>query len=1632
MIVCHRLQKYGFPEVITPVRLGIWSCQKLREFRLAWSFIVFLLALSASSSVLAAPKQHAVYCPYFKENTCYSTLAEAEVAIRTGPFASRPEHKYLGKIWEEPQADGTTKYHYIVLNQPPERMNNIGYTGGVSSAFPGIGQVYCSSANPELGDHACADEAELISGSIGYLSNPDRNAPCIASNFQTIGGYASSFWDMESSGVNSDIGYIFYRESAVGTRKVTYNYACPSGLNETRDFYIDKNQGYKCPLGLQAIPGGFPRSAKELAFSSGKMCYSDTTGWIIAVPVPGQVGGCAANGHPCYPATGDKTRFESDFEFAGRAFLRSYHSLQQVAMQPMFAPGWVHSYSDRVRQVPGQGQLELLRDDGFIERFSRISGTSRYASMDDAEKVISHNVDGSYTFSDGTGVTRAYDYSGRLLSVDGGNWKVMLAYASDGLATATDLQGRQLVFEYVAGRLDAIRLPDGGYVRYSYDLAGNLGSVLYPDGRTRTYLYNEPGYVLSNDQHALTGIVDEAGTRYATFKYNTDGYVISSELHGLDGPVEKTVLEYIDESEVRVTKSNGEELVYSINSLSGMRRVESVTSSRGAISQNYNGTLVSEQVDRSGIVTRYDYGPEYRSARYDAYGTSHERKTVFVRDSAFRIQSETVQAKSGTSYVSKRLRSWTYNARGQVLTSTTTDPATSTSRVVTTTYCEQVDVTAGTCPLAGLVKSVNGPRTDVADTTTYSYRMADAAGCATSPSTCAYRKGDLWKTTNAFNQITEVLSVNAYGNPQSILDVNNVVTEYEYDSRGRLLASKVRGPDNGMETDDRIARLEYWPTGLVKKATAPDGSFVTYQYDDAHRMTGIVDAEGNRVAFALNAAGERTREEILDFSGTVRRLTSFGYDGVGLLQTRTDAYDRTTRYSYDANGRIDITIDALGRKADNDFDPLGRPSRIRQDIEGIAAETSFVHDVLDNLVRVTDPKGLNTQYTHNGFGNLTQLVSPDTGTTTYTYDSAGNRKTEKNANNKTTTYTYDALNRVTGVAFKTSSLNVAYVYDTVQSGCPVGETFSIGRLSRMTDGSGNTVYCYDRFGNLARKIQTTNAKTFTFRYSYDIAGRRASVVYPDGAVVDYVRDPLGRVVEVGARAATGARQVLLGSASYYPFGPAAQWTYGNGRTMLRTLNLNYDPGIVQDQSAGGIGIGYEFDEVGNLRRLRDGNQSEPPRRVYDYDGLNRLVASRDGASNALLQGYAYDKTGNRASATVDAATTTYAYSAGSHRLSSVGATVRSYDSAGNTVQIGGTAKQFVYADHNRMTQYKEGSTVRMNYVYNGRGEMVRKYASTAANTYSLYDEEGRWLGDYDNNGVATQQLIWLDGQPVGMFSGSGLTQKLLYVQADAIGTPRTVIDPSKGSAGMAIWTWDLAGEAFGTTAPNQDPDADGTAFVLILRFPGQRHDTVSGLTYNYFRDYEVATGRFVQSDPIGLNGGVSTYGYVNGAPLNWSDPSGLVRWDGKVFPTGLAFVISASAYAFDLTSQCVKGRKARVLVLATAVGLGWGFKLLPPINGTQDNVSLEDHLSDIYPRNFNGLFGVLSGGAVAGRNFGASCNFFQLGSEWTPAVTPWSRGCSLGGAGVGLGVTLGFGSSELAGVRWSGCSDCGPIDTPFK
>ncbi|QGL69554.1 RHS repeat-associated core domain-containing protein [Stenotrophomonas maltophilia] len=99
---------------------------------------------------------------------------------------------------------------------------------------------------------------------------------------------------------------------------------------------------------------------------------------------------------------------------------------------------------------------------------------------------------------------------------------------------------------------------------------------------------------------------------------------------------------------------------------------------------------------------------------------------------------------------------------------------------------------------------------------------------------------------------------------------------------------------------------------------------------------------------------------------------------------------------------------------------------------------------------------------------------------------------------------------------------------------------------------------------------------------------------------------------------------------------------------------------------------------------------------------------------------------------------------------------------------------------------------------------------------------------------------------------------------------------------VAIWEWSNKSEVFGNQIPSADPDSDGVAFELALRFPGQQATDASGLFYNYQREYDPAVGRYSQSDPIGLRGGASIYAYTGNDPLDFVDPLGLLRYHSWV------------------------------------------------------------------------------------------------------------------------------------------------------
>lgn len=132
---------------------------------------------------------------------------------------------------------------------------------------------------------------------------------------------------------------------------------------------------------------------------------------------------------------------------------------------------------------------------------------------------------------------------------------------------------------------------------------------------------------------------------------------------------------------------------------------------------------------------------------------------------------------------------------------------------------------------------------------------------------------------------------------------------------------------------------------------------------------------------------------------------------------------------------------------------------------------------------------------------------------------------------------------------------------------------------------------------------------------------------------------------------------------------------------------------------------------------------------------------------------------------------------------------------------------------------------------------------------------------------------------------SGGTETLTYLHTDHLATPRY----GTNAAGSTVWTWDSG--AFGKEAPT------GTA-IVNLRFPGQYYDSETTLHYNWNRYYNPAIGRYLSSDPIGLQGGLNTFGYVTQSPLVRVDPLGLDTpnyWD-QINPGGIRGQIVIADY----------------------------------------------------------------------------------------------------------------------------------------
>lgn len=1297
---------------------------------------------------------------------------------------------------------------------------------------------------------------------------------------------------------------------------------------------------------------------------------------------------------------------------------------------------WHHTYQRQISvEAATTPQITIayaIRPDGEFRRFTQ-SGTNWVAATDSPERLSQLNdnqgVQIGWMYAMADDAVEIYDVNGKLLSVTNRSGRMQsLTYSTAStppsiapvpglLIQVTDDFGRSLQLLYnTDSSLSHMIDPAGNAYGYRYDTTAQFAYVDYPSSGTRQYPNNENDHAGKYGIHEpglVTGIIDENQQRYATYEYQAWGGVMgvsTASWHG-SANADKVTLTYSSytgaTSYTSVTDALGNLKTINFITINGNLKDAGVSQCRAAgcpasittnITYDTAGYLKSKK-DFNGVVTNYTYDDTrgLEMQRIEASGKPSQRTVKFVWNTSFRVPD--LRSVVNSSGVIEALTKWSYNPRGQALSRCVIDPAVGSAsgytcgsstnaptgvRQSTYTYCEQADISAGTCPLIGLVTSANGPRQTTGtgmggldDTITYVYYPTDDATCA-SNGACPHRHGDLWKVTNALGQITEYVTYDKNGRVTRMKDANGTYTDMVYHPRGWLTDRIVYANATGTAgAGDATMHIDYDAVGNVTKVTQPDGAFLAYAYDDAHRLTKISDNLNNAIDYCpggvgnaecLDAAGNRKVEQVRDPSGNIKRSLHRVYNQLSQLTQvlnaaslpveRSDALNSTIgglaiKDGYDPNGNRVLSQDGLNVKTEQDYDPLNRLKTTIQNLGGadLATKnttTGYVYDTRDNLRTVVDPDSLSTTYDYDGLNNLTGLHSPDTGFSQYTPDAAGNRISQTDNRGQVSTYTYDALNRLTAIAYVgASALNVGYAYDQADGTTGCTGSFPQGRLTTMTDASGSTTYCYDRHGNVTRKTQLTGSTALATQYTYNVADRLATMTYPSGAIVTYGRDVLGRVQTVDWQANAGASAIsLVGGATYYPFGPLNTLTFGNGRMQSRTYDQDYAIDSIAGTPSDALTLELAVDVMGNIINASGTLSPTMPDRGYLYDPLYRLTAAQTGAlPPGPLETYTYDKTGDRMSAALNGgAAQTYAYTPLTHHLASVGGTARTYDLNGNTQTGTATGLTLGYDARNRLSTAVQGNASAA-YGYNGRGERVSKQYQPPLGQLTLtpyaYDEAGRLLGDY---ATATTEYIYLDSIPVAVIK-AGVPY---YIETDHLGTPRQVIDRTRN---VAVWKWDSLASTFGTNAPEQDPDGDSAQFVMNLRFPGQYFDAETGLDYNYFRDYEPGTGRYVESDPIGLRGGVNTYTYARSNPLRAIDYRGLsVRWTGSQWSVGATAAFGGQLSFYELVSECKCNKKYRVRGYASFLTIGGGAELgtsqIGDLGGSGDSLNMEDPAAD--------------------------------------------------------------------------------------
>lgn len=605
--------------------------------------------------------------------------------------------------------------------------------------------------------------------------------------------------------------------------------------------------------------------------------------------------------------------------------------------------------------------------------------------------------------------------------------------------------------------------------------------------------------------------------------------------------------------------------------------------------------------------------------------------------------------------------------------------------------------------------------------------------------------------------------------------------------------------------------------------------------------------------------------------------------------------------------------------------------------------TTLTYDVGGNVTSEIDPRGLTTSYVYDGLGQLWQQSSPDTGITSYAYDSYGRRSSMTRADGSQTAYSFDSINRTVTIA--SGSQMQSFAFDSCTNG--------VGRLCSASDATGSTSYTYSPEGWVLGRGFSVNGNVYALGYNYDAEGRLVAITYPDGnqAIYQLTNGAVSSVeVTIGGTTSSFVTNIVYRPANVAMSG----WISNNG--LSNSFGFDSDGRVVSIAVPGVQNLSFSYDYANRVLGIQNGIDNTLTQ-VFTYDGMSRLTSVVSAADN---ESYQYDANGNRTSQTLNGQTQSYVISPTSNQVTAIDGTSTvqyGYDALGNMTTVA-SAPTFHFNAFNRMDSSAGGS-----YYVNPEGRRLYKLASGAA-TYFAPDDNGSLLAETQGSGW--NDYIWVNGKLVGLLNNG----QPFAIHDDQTGRPTAMTNAS----GAVVWS----AQNFAFTRNI----ITSSGPVLNLGFPGQYYDSETGNWNNGFRDYYAGLGRYIESDPLGLQEGVNTYAYAGGNPLTVVDPSGL---------GGFGINAGGSAQGGVVHGGAVQAN--------SGVGLFWG----------------------------NGLN---SGWYTASGSFGGQGNFdyHMPGNQDTSGFTPDSGYSTMAiGASAGLGVGI-WGSNASNATQLLGAFDTSTLN----